>query len=138
MKYSMDEAMAELKRRSDAIRRRRSAMVGRGLTVLVVLLGASLVAALGTLNSATASSEPGGALGAFLLSGAAGGYILAGVIAFVTGIVATLICVCHTQRRGGVHPRDGTGQNTTWEQGSGSPNNTATEDKHQQNKEDMR
>jgi len=101
MLYSLNEALRETLRRADAVKRRRD-RVQSGL-----LSGGTLAMLAVLLTGAASITSPHGlalgetAYGAFLLPGEAGGYILAGVCAFVLGVLVTLLCL--RLRRGGDH-----------------------------------
>lgn len=105
MRYSTDEALrrtlekaALLRQRST--RRRRSALSAGACFCVCALL------AMGYALSA----QGGAALweadyGAFLLPSQAGGYILAGVLAFAAGVMVTLLCLRY--RDHAARPKDG-------------------------------
>lgn len=135
MKYGMEEAMTQVLRRSDAVRRRRDRQLIRGLSGATVVLGSLLLAALGMLTRARLLAGAGEAYGAFLLSGAAGGYVLAGMLAFVCGVAFTLICAFVRLRRG-TRSRDGTDRGAAVSP-RGSPADQSTDDQHYY-EEDMR
>ena len=105
MKYSLEESLRELDRRGMALRLKHRKRYGQVLACLVLLLGAATISALGLTVGTHSTLPPGTAFGSFLLTGAAGGYILAGVVAFIAGVVFTLICV-HV--RGRIREGDGT------------------------------
>ena len=93
MQYTVDEALRETLRRSDVLKKRRRRMQTGALSAgVVVLLGAVLTVGAG-LTAGQASVIGRSAYGAFLLPSEAGGYILAGVAAFVVGVLVTLLCI---------------------------------------------
>ena len=101
MRYDTDEALRKTLERASALRKRSWQ---RQKLALSAISGGCLCALL-ALGYALASS--GAALaeadyGAFLLPGNAGGYVLAGVLAFVLGVLVTLACL--RRRIGGALP----------------------------------
>ncbi len=101
----MEESLRELERRGTALRLRRRKRHGQVLACLVLVLGSATIAALNMVGGMHGSLTPGTSYGSFLLSSTAGGYILAGVLAFICGVVFTLICI---HARGQPRERDGT------------------------------
>lgn len=93
MKYTTEEALSEIMRRSRlaTIRRYRRAcrMLSGGAGALLALL--ALVIAL--LPGKAAITHSGSVYGSFLLTQEAGGYVLAAVIAFSLGVAVTLLCL---------------------------------------------
>ena len=94
LKYTSEEALAEIMRRSEQITilrenrracKRFSAAAGALFAVLVLVIA---------LMPGKAGISPAGSVyGAFLLSQQAGGYVLASVIAFTLGVAVTLLCM---------------------------------------------
>ncbi|MBQ6650614.1 MAG: hypothetical protein IJM67_05110 [Atopobiaceae bacterium] len=93
MRYDTDTALRELVARGALIRQRRERRVTQILTGLSLTCGALLVACFMLLIPDTPADAPMAAYGAFLLPGEAGGYVLAGVIAFALGVAFAVICV---------------------------------------------
>ena len=90
MKYTTEEALAEILRRSEQVLIRRNRRAVRRLSGASGALLAVLVVVIGLFpGSGTASA--GSVYGAFLLSREAGGYVLAAVIAFALGVTVTLL-----------------------------------------------
>ena len=87
MKYESNEALELIFEKSKKIRagreRRRTAVLG----AIILLKGQ-------TVSEATASH-----LGAFLLPSEAGGYVIAGVLAFILGILITTIVLRYSEKR---------------------------------------
>ena len=97
MQYTMDEALRETLRRAAVLRRQRERRTKSALLGGTAAVALSLIAfALRLVPHGAALNET--AYGAFLLSGEAGGYIFAGVAAFVLGVLVTLLCVYSRQR----------------------------------------
>ena len=97
MRYDTDTALRELVARGTLIRQRRERRVTRTLASLSLTCGALLVTCIMLLIPKSPADAPMEAYGAFLLPGEAGGYVLAGVIAFALGVAFAVICV----KRGG-------------------------------------
>ena len=92
MKYTTEEALAEIMRRSEQVSIRRNRRACRVLSVAAGALTLLLVLVIGLFPGGGTGS--GRSLyGAFLLSREAGGYVLAAVIAFSLGVVVTLLCL---------------------------------------------
>ena len=93
MKYTSEEALAEVMRRSDQIKLRRSRRNCRILSGVSALLSVLLLLVIGNMPGGTYSAFTGTVYGSFLLSAASGGYVLTAVIAFVLGVCVALLCV---------------------------------------------
>ena len=94
MKYTSEEALAEIMRRSEQITilrenrracKRFSAAAGAQFAVLVLVIAG--------MQGKPGITSAGSVYGAFLLSQQAGGYVLASVIAFTLGVAVTLLCL---------------------------------------------
>lgn len=99
VKYESNEALELIFEKSKKIRagreRRKTAVLGVASSVLAVLLIATVILLKGqTVSEATASH-----LGAFLLPSEAGGYVIAGVLAFILGILITTIVLRYSEKR---------------------------------------
>lgn len=97
MQYTVDEALQETMRRAEALRRKRDRRVKH------VLLGGTAVLACALFGFAYELVPHGFSLGetaygAFLLPSEAGGYILAGVAAFIIGVLVTMLCLRYSGR----------------------------------------
>ena len=92
MKYTTQEAMQEIMRRSEAVSMKRYRRACQRLSAAAGTLLAALVLVIALLPGKAGSNSAGSVYGSFLLSEAAGGYVLAAVIAFVLGVVVTLYC----------------------------------------------
>ena len=93
MKYTTEEALAEIMHRKDQIvlrRNRRSCRVLSGAAGTLTLL---LVLVITLMPGRTGSAFTETLYGSFLLSAESGGYVLAAVIAFALGVVVTLLCM---------------------------------------------
>lgn len=93
MKYTSEEALTEIMRRSDRIALRRSRRSRRILSGVSALLTVLLLLVICHTPGATVSVFTGTVYGSFLLSAEAGGYVLTAVLAFVLGVSVTLLCV---------------------------------------------
>jgi len=93
LKYSTDEAIAEILQRRERIvvrRRRRTCRVLSGAAGTLLL---TLVLAIRLIPERTAVFSAESVYGSFLLSQEAGGYVLASVIAFVLGAAAAWLAL---------------------------------------------
>ena len=93
MKYTTEEALAEIMRRSDQIIIRRDRRACRRLSGAAGALLTALVLVIALLPETAATAYNGSVYGSFLLSAEAGGYVLAAVIAFALGVAVTLLCL---------------------------------------------
>ena len=93
MKYTTEEALAEIMRRSEGIVLRRNRRSCRRLSGAAGALFAVLVLVIALLPGRTEAASIGSVYGSFLLSAESGGYVLASVIAFTLGVVVTLLCL---------------------------------------------
>ena len=92
MKYTTEEALAEIMHRKDQIvlrRNRRSCRVLSGVSGMLLVF---LLLVICMMPGRTGSAFTGTVYGSFLLSAEAGGYVLAAVIAFALGVCVTLLC----------------------------------------------
>ena len=96
MRYDTDTALRELVSRGARIRLEKRRRTTKVLAAASLTCGALLLICLTTLVSATPVSTPLVAYGAYLLPGEAGGYVLAGVIAFAIGVA---FATYYTRRR---------------------------------------
>ncbi len=92
MKYTTEEAMAEIMRRSDEITDRRNRRAKRALSGTAGTLLGLIILVISILPGGEKASVRS-LYGSFLLSPEAGGYVLVGVLAFALGIVITLLCL---------------------------------------------
>ncbi len=98
MNYSDEDALKEVLKRKDKIIRRRSSKTCGYLAAAGTALFAALVTVISVLPAGSATPVSGGSIyGAFLLGREAGGYVLAAVIAFILGVVVTLLCIKYRQ-----------------------------------------
>ena len=93
MRYSTEEAVAEILRRREQIVLQRDHRACRMLSGAAGTLLAVLALVIGFFPGGRTAALRGSVYGSFLLSPEAGGYVLAAVIAFVLGVVITLLCL---------------------------------------------
>ncbi len=91
MKYTTEEALAEILQRSERVSIRRDRRACRRLSGAAGALMLLLVLVIG-LFPGSGTAPAGSVYGAFLLSAEAGGCVLAAVIAFALGVCVTLLC----------------------------------------------
>ena len=107
MKYTSEETVAEILRRSDRIALHRSRRIGHVLSGTSCLLALMLLLVICMLTGNRAQAPAESAFGSFLLSAEAGGYVLAAVLAFVLGVIITLLCIRKQKpREKTVRPKD--------------------------------
>ncbi|MCR5651113.1 MAG: hypothetical protein K6F86_08040 [Lachnospiraceae bacterium] len=91
MKYSDEDALKEILKRSDAVVHRRNKNACAYLGGASAVMFAALVAVIMMLpGGGAAEFTEGSVYGAFLLSPQAGGYVLVAVLSFVIGVTVTL------------------------------------------------
>ena len=94
MKYTNEEAVKEIMKRSETVRKNRDKRELKYLTGICAALAAALAAVIFVIPASMSGAYSGNTVyGAFLLGREAGGYVLASVIAFVLGITVTLLCL---------------------------------------------
>ena len=96
MKYSVDEALDEIKRRGKCIKKRHEERVRQLLTASVILIAVVL---LGTVSFLGSKGVQGiqTVYGSFLLPAEAGGYVITAILAFVAGAGLTLFIQKHKE-----------------------------------------
>ncbi|MBQ8138061.1 MAG: hypothetical protein IJ195_01245 [Lachnospiraceae bacterium] len=108
MKYSKDEAVSEIMKRSKKIKQRVRRIENAIISFCGVLCMVSVLG-LGILSYKNGGFDiESTAYGSFLIPGVAGGYVLAAVIAFVLGVTVTLIILWrrHKNSKNGIEPED--------------------------------
>ncbi len=98
MRYTDEELLREVLRRADAVRSlrdRRQTMALSGAAALIML---TIVVSTVRLIPQLGADLKETAYGASLLPNEAGGYILAGVAAFVCGVILTLVCLRYREK----------------------------------------
>lgn len=99
MKYTTDEALSEVMKRSKRVEIKRKRQISQIQSSAAVVLSLILLLVIAVLPSKSAVTVPGSVYGSFLLSQEAGGYVLVALIAFVIGILVTLICIRKNRER---------------------------------------
>lgn len=103
MRCSPEEAAREIEKRAALLRRRRERRKIAALFTLTSALLTALVFSVEAQNGGPAAVWTSGAgYGSILLAEGAGGYVLAGVIAFAAGVTVTMLCI----RRRGKNPAE--------------------------------
>ncbi|MBQ3405442.1 MAG: glycosyltransferase [Oscillospiraceae bacterium] len=98
MKYTLDASLREPSARSLRLRRKREKEFLGALSTTALALFAGLVTAVKAVSVQIGTGSVGSVYGAFVLPNTAGGYILAGVIAFALGAAFTLLCIRYQKR----------------------------------------
>ena len=93
MKYTSSEAMKEVLSRRDQVRRKREQrrLAWCSASLFTLLLVLTLTAASMPIPTLDASNSS--AMGSFLLEAKTGGIIAAVVLAFLLGVLITLLCI---------------------------------------------
>ena len=100
MKYGTNEAVSEIVKRSDKIRRkRRENRITGLLTCVSVLLVGALASTISVLSINGQTEGKMTDMGSFLLPAETGGYITVAVIACALGITITLIAQSYRKKR---------------------------------------
>lgn len=100
MRYSAEQSLTEIRRRETALRSRRERRGTWFLSGGTAMLLAALVICFADIRRAAPgiarASGPG--YGSILLAEDAGGYVLAGVIAFMAGVIVTVLCIRYRKK----------------------------------------
>jgi putative copper export protein len=91
MRRDIDDSLREILKRSDRIRREREKRLIRGMTSACVVLLVALTACISIFSGSGGSPVSESVYGSFLLSAEAGGYVLVAVLAFICGIIASVL-----------------------------------------------
>lgn len=91
MKYTKENAISEIKRRSRGIKRAREQKLTKGLMALTCLIAIALVGEVGLMTGPTTEGDMASVYGSFLLSPESGIYVLVAVVAFLVGVAITLL-----------------------------------------------
>lgn len=98
--YSMEKTAREVARRETFLRRSWFRRKIVGLSALSAVLCVTLTVCFGYFGRSAPPSVPALTVyGTILLGGGAGGYVLAGVIAFMAGVVVTVLCIRAQRKR---------------------------------------
>ena len=99
MKYSNDEMLTEIKKRSHRITVMRNYRAIRLLSGLAGGLFITLVAMIIYIPKGTAMASGNSMYGSLLLGMENGGYVLVAFVAFVIGAIVTLLCLRYRKMR---------------------------------------
>ena len=102
MKYTPDEALSQILRRSERIAWRRKRRSCQRLGGICSALLAVLALSITVIPGKPAVTSAGSVYGSFLLSREAGGYVLIALIAFVLGVAVTLLCLHYRKKQDGI------------------------------------
>ena len=91
MRLTTDEALQEVLKKSETIRKKREKRKVQLLSGAVALLFAGLILTISQYAGGGAAQSTETSYGAFLLSAEVGGYILVALIAFAAGVILTMI-----------------------------------------------
>ncbi|WP_458862568.1 hypothetical protein [Acidaminobacterium chupaoyuni] len=90
---SAEERTALISRRTQALRQKREQRRDAKLATVCCALSICLVGLFHVLTDGGGASHMPGLYGSALLYGGAGGYVLAGVLAFAAGVIVTVLCM---------------------------------------------
>ena len=99
MKYTTEEALAKIMHRSEQIRVRKERRSCRIFSIATGAMCAALVFVIAVLPKMGTETSGESVYGSLLLTREAGGYVLAAVIAFVMGVIVTLLCLYLKKRK---------------------------------------
>lgn len=91
MRYTSDETVSEIMRRSRKIAAAKNRNACRGLAVSAMVLFVALAATIVSVSGDTAAESSGSVYGSFLLSAKAGGCVLLAIAAFASGVAVTIL-----------------------------------------------
>jgi hypothetical protein len=96
VKYSREEKIKRIRRRESAYRDKKESKKLSSLGMTTAILLCSVVGLVVEMSDRPSRIIiAGNGYGAMLVNSGAGGYILAGVIAFMAGVIITVLCVRH-------------------------------------------
>ena len=90
LKYTEKEQLNEILLRGEKLRKKKEKNALKGLSTSVALLFLALAACIGTFGG-RGVLESRTDYGSFLLSAETGGYVLTAVIAFIAGVITTML-----------------------------------------------
>ena len=105
MKYSTEEALDEIEKRSRKIRKAEEKKKGMLLSAVTFSLSLGLILVIGAFGGAGSLAGAGSAYGSFFIAAEYGGYVLTAIIAFVAGVAVTLF-IRNCQKRAGEKKKD--------------------------------
>lgn len=100
MKYSLDDSVARIEDKKKRLIYRRKLRNVRIFSVLTVATMITFVTVIWQYIGFSAVDATYSAFGAFMLPEEAGGYIIVGVLCFVSAVVITLLCIRWKSRNG--------------------------------------
>jgi len=103
--YDTGQRIALVKRRAALLRRKREDRMLAMLYVACAALCFSLTKLTGLLEGSVRAGVPG-LFGSTMLFEGAGGYVLAGVLAFTAGVVVTVLCLRRRDRGENSKPQE--------------------------------
>ena len=91
MKYTKENAITEIKRRSRGIKREREKRLTKALMAVTCFIAIALVGEVGLMTGPTSEGDMASVYGSFMLSPESGIYVLVAVVAFLVGVAITLL-----------------------------------------------
>ncbi|MCR4643344.1 MAG: hypothetical protein K5697_15120 [Lachnospiraceae bacterium] len=91
MKYSTEEALSEIEKRSREIEKAEDKKKGMLLSAATFCLTLVLIPVIAVYGNAGTVTGAGSAYGSFFIAAEYGGYVLTGLVSFVAGVALTLL-----------------------------------------------
>lgn len=98
MKYTTEEALSKILQRKAAIDSRKREQKCNLFAGLTVVMSIALIVVIALMSDGEEMIGEGSVYGAFLLSKEAAGYVAVAVLAFILGVMVTLLCLNYRRR----------------------------------------
>lgn len=100
LKYTTEEALAEVMHRSDGIMYQKRKHLNEVMSAAVIALFIALISVIAFLKGGSAETADVSVYGSFVLGKEAGGYILVALLAFILGVAVTILCQNYKKKKG--------------------------------------
>lgn len=101
---TIEDTLSQIRKREADIRGRQAKKRKYGLTALSLMLTATLVFCCGSSVKAVPNVPIRTAYGSIMIDGSIGGYVIASVIAFMAGVIVTVVLTEYLKKR--KHPKN--------------------------------
>ncbi|MBO4808809.1 MAG: hypothetical protein J5537_07175 [Lachnospiraceae bacterium] len=91
MKYTSEQAITEIKRRSREIKKARERKLTKALTAVTCFIAIALVGEVGLLSGPGVGGDLASSYGSFMLTPESGIYVIISVVAFLVGVSIPLL-----------------------------------------------